>query len=84
MSAYDDYVKETKRILQELDDLPEIRRAAEWERDIQKLVAKRGVPRSVVLKSLDQLIESLVLVLKMSEEDVAAKVDELIRHPPAN
>ena len=79
MSDYDDYLKEEDRFFRGLEALPEIRDADEWERRIRDLVARLGVPRSVVLKNRAQCIKSFRLdVPGMSEEDVTATVDELI------
>ena len=79
MSYYENYLQDTERFFRELEALPEIRDADEWDRRIQVLVARLGVPRSVVLKNRARCIKSLRLVVRgLSEEQAAATVDEVL------
>ncbi len=85
MSEYDDFRKDHEQFYRDLEALPEIREDEERERRIKKLMARRGVPRSVALKNLDRVVKVLRELNKKyqggsaSEEELTAKAHELLK-----
>ncbi len=85
MSDYDDDLKDEEQWARDLDDLPMIREAAEWERRLRALVSRTGKNREIVLSYRLRLVRKAVKFRPdMPEAQASAWVDRVIGLEPAH